>query len=74
MLFKGRDATEKTTVVAQDELDEAGLTRQDEADMAEQGKRQQFNVRKWATESGRYLANLESGTLASGPHWASQRL
>ena len=43
--FKEGEFVEETTVVMKrDEFDKTGFTRRDEADMAEQGKRQQFNV------------------------------
>lgn len=45
MPFKDGEFTEETTMVRdRDEFDKTGFTRRDEADMAEQGKRQQLNV------------------------------
>ena len=45
MPFKDGELMEETTTVRdRDEFDKTGFSRRDEADMAEQGKRQQLNV------------------------------
>ena len=40
----GNLVVEDRTVIDRDKFEKSGFTRRDEADMAEQGKRQQFNV------------------------------
>ena len=44
MDFKDGEFERDTTTVVVDEFDKSGFSRRDEADMAEVGKKQQFNV------------------------------
>lgn len=56
---------ETTAVRDRDEFDQTGFSRRDEADMAEQGKRQQLNVSPLAWCPSEQRADASRGTLAS---------
>lgn len=66
MPFKHGEFMEETTMVRdQDIFDKTGFTRRDEADMAEQGKRQQLNVSPLARWHCEERADASRGISAS---------